>query len=162
MTYTLQILALLLTITSAAQVEKTSDLYLQMKQLDSIVFDAGFNNCDLKGLATVLSEDLEFYHDVGGTQDKTAFLDAMAKNICGDPLDKITRQLVKGSLEVFPLKNNNVLYGALVNGTHEFFRQEKNEKRHKTGYAKFTSYYELQDGAWMLQRAFSFDHRAAQ
>jgi Domain of unknown function (DUF4440) len=154
------ILAILVSITGSTQVEETSDLYLQMKKLDSIVFDLGFNNCDLKSLETVLAEDLEFYHDVGGTQDKAAFLDAMAKNICGNPSVKITRELVSGSLQVFPLNSNDTLYGAFVRGAHEFYQQKTNEGKHKTGYAKFTSYWEFQNGAWKLKRAFSFDHKA--
>ena len=81
MKHILQILALVISISSVAQVEKTSELYLQLKQLDSIVFEEGFNNCNLKALETVLAEDLEFYHDIGGTQNKTEFLAAMAKNI---------------------------------------------------------------------------------
>ena len=162
MKYILQILILLISITSFAQVEKTSELYLQMKQMDSIVFDAGFNNCDLKSLEAILAEDLEFYHDVAGTQNKAEFLEAMAKNICGNPSDKITRQLIKDSMEVFPLMNNKVLYGTYVNGEHEFYRKETGKETIKTGYAKFSSYYELQNGAWKLKRVFSFDHKAAE
>ncbi|WP_432410824.1 nuclear transport factor 2 family protein [Rasiella sp. SM2506] len=161
MKYILQILVLLISITCFAQVEKTSELYLQMKQMDSIVFDAGFNNCDLIGLELILSEDLEFYHDIGGIQDKAEFMEAIAKNICGNPSGKLTRELIKGSLEVFPLKNNTILYGAYVNGEHEFFRKETDKKLLKTGYAKFSSYYELQNDAWKLKRVFSFDHKTA-
>lgn len=160
MKHILQISILLFSILSVAQVERTSELFLQMKQLDSIVFDAGFNNCNLKALEAILSEDLEFYHDIGGIQNKTEFLNAMANNICGDPSALYTRKLVTGSLQVFPLKSKDTIYGALQRGEHEFYRQETNQTNLKTGYAKFTSYWELQDGAWKLKRVFSFDHRA--
>jgi hypothetical protein len=159
---TLQILILLISISSLAQVEKTSALYLQMKQLDSLVFDAGFNNCDLIGLETVLAEDLEFYHDLGGIQDKAGFLAAMEKNICENPSAKLTRELLIGSLEVFTLKSNDSLYGAIQRGVHEFYQQKPNEAKSKTGYAKFTSYWELQNSQWKLKRVFSFDHKAAE
>lgn len=161
MKYILQISILLISVAGLAQVEKTSELYLQMKQLDSIVFDAGFNNCDLIGLELVLAEDLEFYHDIGGIQDKAEFMEAMEKNICGNPSGKLTRELIKGSLEVFPLKSNNILYGAIVNGEHEFFRKEPDKEIIKTGYAKFTSYFELSNSSWKLKKVFSFDHKAA-
>lgn len=151
-----------LTTVAISQVETTSGLFMQMKRLDSILFEEGFNNCNLKDLETVLAEDLEFYHDVGGTQDKKEFLEAMAKNICGNHSLKITRELIEGSLEVFPLKNNDSLYGALVNGAHEFFRKESGGEIEKTGYARFTSYYELLNNVWKLKRVFSFDHKAAE
>ena len=158
----LQILIFMLSLAGVAQVEKSSPLYSQMSQLDSIVFDKGFNKCNLKALETVLAEDLEFYHDVGGTQNKTEFLAAMEKNICGNPSVKITRELVEGSLQVFPLKSDQLLYGVFLHGEHEFYQQKQNEKRIKTGYAKFTSYWELQNGSWKLKRAFSFDHKASE
>ena len=157
-----QISIFLFSFLSFAQVEQTSELFLRMKQLDSIVFDAGFNNCNLQALEAIVAEDFEFYHDIGGFQNKTAFLDAMAKNICGDPSTNYTRELVTGSLQVFPLKSNDTLYGALQRGEHEFYRQVTSEAKLKTGYAKFTSYWELQHGAWKLKRVFSFDHRAAE
>jgi len=149
-------------VTGIAQVEKTSALYLKMKQMDSIVFDAGFNTCDMKALDAVLASDLEFYHDIGGTQNRAEFLAAMAKNICGNPSVKITRELVVGSLQVFPLKSNDSLYGALQRGEHEFYQQKTNEVKKKTGTARFTSYWELQDGDWKLKRVFSFDHKATE
>ncbi len=158
----IQLLILLISITGFAQVEKTSELHLQMKQMDSIVFEEGFNNCNLTALEAVLAEDLEFYHDIGGIQDKAEFMEAMAKNICGNPSAKITRRLISGSLQVFPLKSNDSLYGALQRGEHEFYQQKPNEAREKTGYAKFTSYYELINGSWKLKRVFSFDHKAAE
>ncbi|HBR54818.1 MAG TPA: nuclear transport factor 2 family protein [Flavobacteriaceae bacterium] len=158
----IQLLLLFITTASIAQVETTSELYQQMQQMDSIVFDAGFNHCDMKALEAALSEDLEFYHDVAGTQNKAEFLKAMATNICGNPSAKITRELIPNSLQVFPLANNNNLYGAYVTGEHEFYRQEKGKEVEKTGYAKFASYYELQNETWKLKRVFSYDHRAAE
>lgn len=154
-------LLFLLSLTGFAQVEKTSALHVQMKQFDSIVFEAGFNNCNLKALEKVLAEDLEFYHDVGGVQNKTEFLEAMAQNICGNPSVKITRELIPESLRVFPLKSNDSLYGVFLRGEHEFYQQKTDEARKKTGYARFSSYWELQKGVWKLKRAFSFDHKAA-
>ena len=152
---------LLFTTVLSAQVEKNSELYLQMKQLDSIIFDLGFNQCNLAPTEAILAEDFEFYHDLGGIQDKAGFLKAMRENICGNPTIDITRELIEGSMEVFPLAENNELYGALQRGEHEFYRQEAGKEKVKTGYAKFTSYCELQDGIWILKRVFSFDHSAA-
>ena len=70
---------------SHAQVTTNSELYKTFQKKDSIVFDAGFNNCDLTALAAELTDDLEFYHDQGGIQNKEQFLDAMRRNICSSP-----------------------------------------------------------------------------
>ncbi len=161
MKHTVNIVILFISMISYAQVEKTSELFLTMKQLDSIVFEEGFNNCNMKDLEAILAKDLEFYHDVGGVQNKDQFIASMEQNICGNASEKLTRELVEGSLEVFPLKANDTLYGVLQRGEHEFYRQKVNEAKVKTGYAKFTSYWELQHGEWLLKRVFSFDHRAA-
>ncbi|MDX1462038.1 MAG: nuclear transport factor 2 family protein [Marinirhabdus sp.] len=144
-----------------AQVESTSELYKQMEEIDRILFEVGFNQCNLNPTEEVLTDDFEFYHDLAGVQNKAEFLAAMKKNICGNPSVKITRQLVPGSLQVFPLSNNNQLYGTYVTGEHEFYRQEDGDVNVKTGYAKFTSYFELQNEKWMIKRTFSFDHQPA-
>ena len=52
---------------------------------------------------------------------------------------------------MLPLKNNNKLYGSYVTGEHEFFQQPNGQDKKKTGYAKFTSYYELQNNVWKLK-----------
>lgn len=144
-----------------AQVEEDSELFLQMKQLDSVVFEVGFNQCNLSPTEALLTDDFEFYHDIGGIQNKVEFIAAMKKNICGNSTTNLTRKLIKGSMEVFPLSANNELYGAIQRGEHEFYRQPDGQENKKTGYAKFTSYWELQNNEWKLKRAFSFDHRAA-
>jgi len=152
---------LLVPICFFGQVEKTTELHLQLAQMDALLFETGFNRCDLQKMETLLAADFEFYHDVGGVQDKIAFLKATKENICENSTGKVTRQLIEGSLQTFPLKKNNVLYGALLSGEHEFYMQKPNEENKKTGYAKFTGYWELQDGDWKLKRVFSFDHKAA-
>ncbi len=46
-------------------------------------------------------DDVEFYHDQGGvTLGKAALTDSVKKNICG----KVTRELVPGSLKIYPMK----------------------------------------------------------
>jgi hypothetical protein len=38
--------------------------------MDDIVFEEGFNKCNLKDLEKTLHLEFEFNHDVGGTQNK--------------------------------------------------------------------------------------------
>jgi hypothetical protein len=80
--------------------------------LDTGLFDA-FNHCDAPGElqkhAGYLAKDLEFYHDKGGvTWTRAAYLANTKKNVCGH----FRRELVPGSLEIFPIKD----FGAIEQG----------------------------------------------
>ena len=76
------------------------DLTRKITALDAEVFDA-YNKCDLAKFASFLAEDLEFYHDQGGLSvGRQATVEAVKNNICG----KVHRDLVPGTLAVYPLK----------------------------------------------------------
>ncbi len=48
-----------------AQVERDSPLYKILKWQDSLLFDVGFNTCDIDQIRTLSHEDFENYHDQG-------------------------------------------------------------------------------------------------
>ncbi|QNJ98426.1 nuclear transport factor 2 family protein [Constantimarinum furrinae] len=141
-----------------AQVDPNSELYKTFQQKDSILFDAGFNNCELDLLADQLTDDLEFYHDQGGFQDKAAFLKAMKDNICSSPSQKPIRKLVDGSMKVYPMYDNGILYGAIVEGTHEFYIKEPDKALYKTSSALFSGLWILENKNWKAKRIFSYHH----
>lgn len=151
----------LLTQFSYSQVSKDSELYLQLQKMDSIVFLEGFNKCNLISLEKTIAEEFEFYHDVGGSQEKIIFMENMKNNICSNPERKPIRILVKGSTEVFPLYNQGELYGAIQNGDHEFWIQEPDKELYQTGAAKFSTTWLLIDGNWVMKNVLSYDHKAA-
>lgn len=136
-----------------------AELLATMKRLDAIVFEAGYNNCEIDRLASVVAEDLEFYHDQAGAMyGKDAFLDSMKNGICR--LDyKARRELVDGSMQVFPLYDNGELYGAIQSGTHRFHAKYPGKAEVPTGIAKFSSLWLLEGDDWKLSRVLSFDHR---
>lgn len=145
-----------------AQVNPESELYQALAQKDSLLFVEGFNKCHQEKFEGLLAEDLEFYHDTGGYQDRAAFFEAFNNNICSGKPAKPIRKLVPGTLEVYPLKNNGVLYGAIQKGDHEFYIREDGKEIYKTGMAKFTHLWLLnEEGDWMLKRVLSYDHKAA-
>lgn len=152
------ILSILLTTFSAfAQVDKNSDLYKTILAKDSLLFDVGFNTCDIKQFENLLSDNLKFYHDKDGISDKTKFLTDLKNGICNSQTNRqVQRFLVKESTEIFPLYKNGVLYGAVQNGEHKF--SEKRESQ--GGIAKFTNVWQLENGEWKLTTSFSFDHQA--
>lgn len=141
-----------------AQIDKNSPLFLELKKQDSLFFERGFNNCDLAYLEKSVDENLKFYHDKGGFQDKKLFLERTKQNICSNPNQKPIRKVIESSLEVFPLYNNGELYGAIQSGEHQFFIREKNKEDVLGGQAKFTTVWTKKDGNWIMSDILSYDH----
>lgn len=133
--------------------EADGELLKTISSLDTQVFDA-YNRCDLEKLATYFTEDLEFYHDQSGlSRTRQEMIDGVRKYVCG----KARRDLVPGTLEVYPLKN----FGTVEIGAHRFCDPNKfktcGEK--DSGIAKFVMLWQHQDGgAWKITRVISFDH----
>jgi hypothetical protein len=126
-------------------------LYKTVAGLDTALFDA-YNNCDLDKLGSLAADDLEFYHDQSGLSlGKQSLVDGVKANICG----KVHRELVAGTIEVYPMKG----YGAVEIGIHRFTHPNR-PKPDTTGEAKFLMLWQLKDGVWKLTRVISFDHRS--
>ena len=128
----------------------TDDLYKTVAGLDAALFDA-YNKCQLDKLGSMVSDDLEFYHDQTGLSvGKQNLVDAVKNNICG----KVHRELVAGTLEVYSIKD----YGAVEIGIHRF--TNPNKPGDTGGEAKFVHLWQLKDGVWKVTRVFSFDHHS--
>lgn len=142
-----------------AQVEKSSELYITISKKDSLLFNLGFNNCDIIQFENLLSENFEFYHDQSGiTNSKSAFIQSIENGLC--KLDyRARRVLDKSSLEIFPLKKNGVLYGAIQNGIHKFYAIENDNTEYLTSTAKFTHLWILENEKWKLNKGLSYDHQ---
>ena len=144
-----------------AQLPTTDELHRTLASRDSLMFDAGFRACDLETFGSCVSENFEFYHDRGGiTSGKAAFVESMRKNICGTGV-KVTRKLVPNTLETFPLFNNGVLYGAIQHGRHDFYQAKPGMPAVRTGTARFTHLWLLENGEWKFARGLSYDHQEA-
>ena len=134
------------------------ELFDNLKEKDNRLFNEGFNNCDSMAVKELTSENFEFYHDKSGiTNSKVDFVNSM-KGLCNMNYKPI-RKLVEGSLEIFPLKNNGVLYGAIQRGVHEFYALEKDKPMYLTSTAKFTTLWILEKDEWKMKRVLSFDHQ---
>lgn len=132
--------------------EEHDKLFSTISSLDAELFDA-YNKCDLEKLGSYFTEDLEFYHDQTGlSRGRQAMLDGVKQYVCG----KARRDLVAGTLEVYPLKN----YGAVEIGVHRFCDPKTNTTcgEEKSGAAKFVMLWQNTDGAWKITRVISFDH----
>lgn len=126
-------------------------LFQTIQSLDTQLFDA-YNHCDLEKFGSFLADDLEFYHDKTGlSRGRPALVEGIKNNICG----KVTRELVPGTLEVYPIAD----YGAVEIGVHRFHHPGQ-ETADSVGEAKFIHLWRKKDGAWKVTRVISFDHQA--
>jgi hypothetical protein len=133
-----------------AQTAPAPDPLLQtIQSLDTELFDA-YNHCDLEKFGSLLADDLEFYHDKSGLSvGRQALVEGIKNNICG----KVTRELVPGTIEVYPIAK----YGAVEIGVHRF-HHPGHENTESVGEAKFIHLWQNKDGAWKVTRVISFDH----
>jgi hypothetical protein len=132
--------------------EDHDKLFQTIAALDAEMFGA-YNKCDLEKLGSYFTEDLEFYHDQSGlSRGRQSMLDDIKKYICG----KVKRELVDGTLEVYPLKN----YGAVEVGEHRFCdpKEYTSACGEKSGVAKFVMLWQNTDGVWKITRVISYDH----
>ena len=131
----------------AASLTPQDPLYKTIAAADAAVFAAS-NRCDLETMANFFTDDLEFYHDrTGLAVGKADLLQKTKANICG----KMVRELVPGSLEVYPLHD----YGAIQIGTHRFLHPGE---PNNIGQARFIHIWRNQNGAWRITRVISYDH----
>lgn len=130
-------------------------LYFQ----DSLFFEKSFNQCDIAYLESKMTQDLKFYHDQSGFQDRKKFFENIQQYICAQSTKKPIRKVDANSLEVFPLYNNGKLYGAIQMGIHHFYIKEQGKDDVHTSTAKFTHVWLMQEGVWKLSEVLSYDHR---
>ncbi|WP_246022028.1 hypothetical protein [Flavobacterium cellulosilyticum] len=74
------LLFFLTTFSAFAQVDNNSDFHKTILSKDSLLFELGFNHCDLKHFEVLLSENLKFYRDKDGISDKKKFLYDLKKD----------------------------------------------------------------------------------
>lgn len=134
-------------IMSAQTAQHPTPLFKTIKAEDAKLFNA-YNHCDLTTLGEMVSNDLEFYHDMTGLSvGKAPFLAAIKENICG----KVQRRLLLDTLEVYPIKG----YGAVELGVHRFTHPGDPGN---VGDARFVMIWHDEGGKWVVTRVISFEH----
>ncbi|HET6898796.1 MAG TPA: nuclear transport factor 2 family protein [Vicinamibacteria bacterium] len=158
----LSTLALVLcTVLRVGAAEVAGDVSAAVLGRDAAFWKA-YNACDVKGMAEFFTEDVEFYHDRGGTTlGHPAFVAALRDDLCGSRDSSLRREAVDGTVHVFPMKKNDAVYGAILVGEHVFYVKPKGKTEFLDGRAKFTHLWTLKDGVWKMSRIFSYDHGPA-
>src|SRR6478609_6521193 len=106
------IIGLNLALAQEKKVAPTSqELFNEIAAMDTVLFDA-FNAKDMAKFKPLFTEDLEWYQDNGGKLSYETVVTNFDKMFQSE--NKPTRQLVKGSLEVHPIKD----FGAIEIGIH--------------------------------------------
>jgi hypothetical protein len=140
--------------------QSQEDLTKIIQEKDSLLFNIGFNTCDLQPFYELVSDDCEFYHDQSGfTTSKKDFIAQIEHGLC--KLDyKATRELIPGTIQVFPMRSNGEVYGAIQQGQHRFYATYSEKDPYVTSEARFVHLWIKTDHSWVLKRVMSFDHHA--
>jgi ketosteroid isomerase-like protein len=133
----------------------SGELFDTIDRMDSAMFDA-FNGHDVDRLMSMFTDDLEFYHDTGGVTNYEQTKESFKKLFANTP--DIRRDLVKGSLEVYPIKD----YGAIETGEHVFCHEENGNgaspARTDCGRFKFAMVWRKDGESWKISRVISYGH----
>lgn len=144
------------------RIPEGAELTRVLTTVDADFFALFFQGCDPARLATLVTDDLEFYHDKAGVvaTSGSAFVADYAKQCEARKAPdawRSRRELVTESLRVDPVPG----YGAIEYGEHRFYERKGDGPEKLAGLAVFTMLWKLDGGTWKLARVMSFGHRAA-
>ncbi|MBC3875973.1 nuclear transport factor 2 family protein [Undibacterium flavidum] len=139
--------------------DKNTDWEAQVRKADDAYWN-DFNFGTSASLNSHLTEDVEFYHDLGGT---VMGYDALSKVNAGmdDTKNRGRRVIVPDTLRIFPMRRGPEVYGAIVMGEHDFFSTESGKIIKRTFRSSFTHLMLQKDGVWKVARIYSFNHQRA-
>ena len=124
-------------------------LQAEIAAADSALF-AAFNRRDLTKVMSFFTRDLEFYQDNEGVENYAQTKGDFGQ-MFGQPA-RIRRELVAGSLQVFPIKN----YGAMEIGRHRFCHDEGGKE--DCGTFSFVHIWRRTNSGWQIARVISYGH----
>ncbi len=127
----------------------SQSLYDEIAQMDSTIF-AAYNTQNIGAFKKLFTDDLEWFQDNDGLISYKKVFENFESMFNRE--NKLKRELVKGSLEVHPIKN----YGAIEIGTHQFKHFENGKEEVCT--FKFMMIWQKKDGVWKISRVISYDH----
>jgi ketosteroid isomerase-like protein len=134
---------------SPTPTKEARELFETIVRMDAKTFDA-FNTHDVSTLMSMFAEDVEFYHDSGGLTNFQQTKEGFTKMFANSP--DIRRDLVKESLEVYPIKD----YGAIEIGAHRFCHKENGKD--DCGTFKFAMIWRKTGDTWKISRVLSYGH----
>ena len=135
--------------TSQTDTPTSGPLYNEIAHMDTLLFDA-FNSRNIDRLKQFFDTSLELYQDNIGVRNYKETIDAFSNLFKMDYV--LTRKLVSGSMEVYPIKG----YGAIHTGMHVFSHIENG--KYQEGTYKFMQIWQKKDGVWRVTREITYGH----
>ena len=132
-----------------SQLSESRELFATIARMDAKLFDA-FNAHNLDAMMAMFADDLEFYQDNDGVSNYQQSKNDFTKMLASVP--DIRRELVKDSLEVYPIKD----YGAIEIGVHRFCHKE--DGKEECGSFKFVHVWRKTGDSWKISRIISYGH----
>lgn len=126
---------------------KTSILHAEIIEMDSLLFNIAFDQCDAAVFRKIIADDVEFYDDRYGLNVSRG---DKIKSLIGTKTrsQKVTRKL--NFCSVAQLGD----FGALQTGEHTFYSNDTPQ-----GTGKFIHIWERKEKDWKLKRVISYEHR---
>jgi len=134
---------------SRAAAQAPNDLRAAIVSADSALFTA-YNQRDLSTFQSFFTPDLEFYQDNEGVENYAQTMKDFAQMF--GQAAPIHRELVPGTLEVYPIKN----YGAMEVGRHRFCHVENGKDDCCT--FSFVHIWRQTKTGWKISRVISYGH----
>ena len=135
--------------TSQTDTPTSGPLYNEIAHMDTLLFDA-FNSRNIDRLKQFFDTSLELYQDNIGVRNYKETIDAFSNLFKMDYV--LTRKLVSGSMEVYPIKG----YGAIQTGMHVFSHIENG--KYQEGTFKFMQIWQKKDNVWHVTREITYGH----
>ncbi len=124
-------------------------LYDEIVHMDSLLFD-GFNTKNVDKMKIYFDSTLELYQDNIGVRNYKETVAAFGNLFKQDYV--LTRKLVPGTMEVYPIKG----FGAIQTGLHTFSHKENGELI--TATFKFMNVWHKTGNTWRITRLVTYDH----
>jgi ketosteroid isomerase-like protein len=125
------------------------ELFDTIARQDTKIFDV-YNAHDREALMAIFTDDLEFYQDNDGVKNYQECSEDFRKMFMNTP--DIRRDLVKGTLKIYPIKN----YGAIEIGAHRFCHKEAGQD--ECGVFEFVMLWKQTADTWKISRVVSYGH----
>lgn len=153
-------LSLVTSYLTIAQENPNSNLYKTIISKDSLLFDVGFNTCDISQFEKLCSDDFEFFHDKDSISYKEQFIINLKNGLCFSPEKyQSRRELVEGSTKIYPLFKDKKIYGVIQIGVHNFYETIAGQNESFASSADFTHIWLIKNGHWKLTRSLSYNHK---
>ena len=130
----------------------SQQLYDEIYRMDSSMF-AAFNEHNTEKIMSWFTNDLEFYHDKDGLNGYDITKQNFNRLFENNKTTGLHRNLVPGSLEVYPIKDS----GAVETCLHRFCHVENGKD--DCGVFKNIMIWKMTGSGWKVSRVISYDHK---